>query len=375
MTFSGGEDSQSLAAVDDGTFLAQIDPLGGSWRVERIGMEDFSMHKAWIAFSAGGFLNHGAACRGGHPAFYSLEGQRIETARIEPVRTGACESDAGPGKSEAAESERALGAFIDDLAGWSRPDDETLILTSREGVRAVLTRPPEPNPELAGRWLIETIGDEPFVTERRPPILTIGGGHIGAHADCNSFGTAFAVSEQDRMSIDGPVIGTQMGCAPEDAAEDDLMAGAISESSGIRVVGDRLTLTGGPGLSARRPDAPDRTLPGRYEACGNTLLGAYHEGPVTLDIDDVTLVDQTGCRATYAAQGPNLTLELDRSSCVGQPTPYAPGQPISVGGATSWLATVPPNGFGFDEQGRLLMRTHRGLLGLWRAGSPPLFGQ
>ncbi|HJR82899.1 MAG TPA: hypothetical protein VJ775_03125, partial [Sphingomicrobium sp.] len=45
--------------VDDGTFLERIDPLGGQWRVESIGDDDLQPFKAWVNFSAGGFLNHG----------------------------------------------------------------------------------------------------------------------------------------------------------------------------------------------------------------------------------------------------------------------------------------------------------------------------
>src|SRR5687767_7748737 len=65
----------STGAVDDGTFLERIDPLGGQWAVERIGDEDFTRFKGWINFNAGGFLNHGAGCSGGYPAFYRLDGQ------------------------------------------------------------------------------------------------------------------------------------------------------------------------------------------------------------------------------------------------------------------------------------------------------------
>lgn len=372
---SEGADDRTPQAVDDGSYLASIDPLGGPWRIMRIGTDDLSAHDAWVNFSAGGLLSHGAGCAGGHPAFYSIQGNRITTTRIEPVRRRQCKGNDNRRGFEVAASELELAALIDDLADWARPNARTLVLTTRGGTQAVLSRPVEPSPELAGRWVIETIGDEPFATETRPPILTIGGSHISAFADCNSFGAAFTAMAGDRVSIDGPVVGTQMGCAPADMAEDDLMARAIGEASEIRVTDGRLIIIGGPGLSARRPDAPDRRFSGRYEACGDTLLGAYHDGPITLAIDETSLVDQTGCRATYQAQGPNLTLELDGSSCTGKPTPYVPGQPVSIGGETSWLATVPPDGFGFDNQGRLILRTHRGLLGLCRVGSPPLFGQ
>jgi hypothetical protein len=38
------------------------------------------------------------------------------------------------------------------------------------------------------------------------------------------------------------------------------------------------------------------------------------------------------------------------------------------------LAVAQPDGFGFDEEGRLILRTGRGLLTICRKGSPPPFG-
>ncbi len=72
---------------DDGTYLGRIDPLGGQWRVSRIGQTDLSPFEAYVTFSAGGFLNHGAGCRGGYPAFYRLLGGRIT---ITPRELLAC---------------------------------------------------------------------------------------------------------------------------------------------------------------------------------------------------------------------------------------------------------------------------------------------
>ena len=115
---------------------------------------------------------------GGYPAFYRLEGDRIAITRLEAIRTGKCAgtpelANGTPAlRAAAAASERRLAAFIDRLSGWSR-DGDVLILTARDGTRAVLTTPAEPHPELAGRWLIESIGGAPLVTERRPPILSI----------------------------------------------------------------------------------------------------------------------------------------------------------------------------------------------------------
>lgn len=211
----------SQTPEDDGTYLGRIDPLGGQWRVEHIGESDFSRFDAWVNFNAGGFLNHGAGCRGSSPAFYRLDGAQITITRLEPIQTGKCAGtrQLADGTAEAritaAESEGLLASFLDQLVGWGRQGD-TLILTARDGTRATLTRPVDPHPELAGRWLIESIGGEPLITERRPATLRIGMGHIGAHADCNSIGGTFAIPAPGRISITGPLVGTQMGCAPED---------------------------------------------------------------------------------------------------------------------------------------------------------------
>lgn len=361
--------------ADDGTYLDRIDPLGGQWRVERIGDEDFTPFEAWAHFSAGGFLNHGAGCSGGYPAFYQLgDGGRATLTRLEAIRTGRCEEFNGPSRQAAVASERRLAAFLDGLASWRRPDEETLILTDANGVEALLRRPVDPNPDLAGRWLIETIGGEPLVTERRPAVLSFAMTGVGAHADCNSFGASYRVPSPGRLEVEGPVVSTAIGCPPEDRAEDDLMARAITGATAYRIEGDRLALTGGPGLVARRPPTPDRRLEGEYEHCGNTLLGAYREGPITLRFADGTVTDQTGCRAAYAADGPDLELRPDPATCTGERTPFIPGQPSSVGGDISLLATTPPDGFGFSQDGRLVLRTHRGLLSMCRLGAPPPFG-
>ena len=367
-------------AIDDGSYLARIDPLGGQWRIDRLGEEDFARFGGWVNFSAGGFLNHGAGCSGGYPAFYRLDGNRIAITRLEPIRIGKCagtaELAAGPAslRRAAAESERRLADFLDRLSEWRREGDR-LVLTARDGATAVLTRPSEPYPEIAGRWLIETIGGEPLVTERRPATLSIAMRGIGAYADCNSMGSAFSVLAPGRITVAGPIMATAIGCAPEDQAEDDLMARAMLEATGYRLDGEQLIFTGGPGMVVRRPPPPDRRLAGEFEACGNTLLGAYHEGPITLTIDETTMRDNAGCVARYRADGSNLTLELDDGpACAATAPAFKPGEPVGVGGEISTLAVARPDGFGFNDQGQLILRTGRGLLTMCRQGSPPPFG-
>ena len=362
-------------AIDDGSFLRRIDPLGGQWSVERIGGEDFRRFKAWINFSAGGFLNHGAGCSGGYPAFYRLDGPRLTIVRREPVRIGKCAGASAAERAAAAASERRLGAFLDQAAAWAMPDPQSLVVTARDGTRALLSRPLEPHPELAGRWIIESIGGRPLVTEKRPPTLTIEMGSIGAVADCNRMGALFTVPAPGRIAVTSPIVGTEMGCAPEDSAEDALMTTAMARATAYRLAGNRLVFSGGPGMVVRRPPPPDRRLAGEYRACGNTLLGGYHEGPITLAIDEQTIRDNAGCSAQYRADGPNLALTLgDAPACAATALPYVPGEPVSVGGVISTLAVTRPDGWGFSEDGRLILRTGRGLLTMCRAGSPPPFG-
>lgn len=362
-------------ATDDGTFLKRIDPLGGQWQVVSISGEDARRFKPWVNFSAGGFLNHGAGCAGGYPAFYRLDGQRLTITRREAIQVGKCAAASPAERAAAATSERRLTAFLDQAEAWKKPNDETLILTSKDGRRAVLTRPAEPHPDLAGRWIIETIGGQPLVTERRPPTLSISMGSIGVAADCNGMGAPFTIPAPGRIVVTSPIVGTAIGCPPEDSAEDALMAQAITAATGYRLEADRLVLSGGPGLVARRPSPPDRRLAGEYEACGNTLLGAYHEGPITLSIDERTMRDNAGCKAEYGAEGPNLILRLGGApACAAKAVPFVPGEPVGVGGPISVLAVTRPDGFGFNDEGRLFLRTHRGLLSMCRKGSPPPFG-
>ncbi len=371
----------SQVPEDDGTYLGRIDPFGGQWRVGRIGQTDFSPFEAYVIFSAGGFLNHGAGCRGSHPAFYRLSGGRISITRIEPVRVGKCgdsPSQTGKGQRGAqvtpGESERRLASFLDQIAGWTRQSD-TLILTARDGTRATLTRPVDPHPQLAGRWRIESIGGKPFITERRPATLSVGMGHVRARADCNSMSTTFSIPSPGRMLIKNSMVATQMGCAPEDDSEDTLMANAITSATAYRLSGDRLIFSGGPGMVARRPTPPNRKLPGEYEACGNTMLGAYHDGPITLAITAHQMRDNAKCTAKYVTNGPDMSLQLDGTPACGDTAPaYVSGQPVPVGGDISLLSVTRPDGFSFNEDGQLILRTNRGLLMMCRKDASRPFG-
>jgi heat shock protein HslJ len=356
-------------AVDDGSYLARIDPLGGKWRVESIGKTNLVPFDAYVMFSDGGFLNHGAGCRGGHPAFYRLDGERLSIVRREKVQIGKCGSRPG-----AAESERRLGTFLDQVSGWQRSGG-MLTLTARDGTAARLTRPVEPHPQLAGRWIIDEIGGKKLVTERRPATLSFTMNDVGAHADCNRMSASFTVPAPGRLVVSGPVTSTLIGCSPEDRAEDNLIAGAMVSATGYRLDGAKLILSGGPGMVLRRPVTAGRRLAGEYEHCGNTMLGAAHEGPVTLTIDQRTIRDNAGCTATYRTDGPNLALQLSAAPACAAPSPaFVPGEAVGIGGTISPLAVTRPDGFAFNDEGHLVLRTRRGLLNMCRKGAPRPFG-
>ena len=105
------------------------------------------------------------------------------------------------------------------------------------------------------------------------------------------------------------------------------------------------------------------------------MLGGYHEGPITLAIDERTIRDNASCEADYTAEGPNLTLRLtSRPACAAKAAPFTPGEPVPVGGAISTLAVTRPEAFAFTENGTLVLRTHRGLLTMCRISAPPPFG-
>jgi heat shock protein HslJ len=328
---------------------------------------------AWVDFSAGGFLNHGAGCFGSYPAFYRLSGAQVTVTRLERVETGKCPGDTAAERTAAAKSERLFASFLDRLAGWSRQGD-VLTLTARDGTRATLRRPVDPNPELRGRWLIESIGGKPLATDR-PATLEFRRGFIGAYADCNRISAQFTTPSPGRISVSERVLATERGCIPDDEAEDRLMVRAIKGAAAYRLAGDRLIFTGGPGMVLRRPPAPDRRLAGEYESCGSTMLGAYHQGPVTLTISESGMRDNAGCSATYVANGPDLDVRLaDTPACKATAPPYAAGQAVGVGGDISVLSVWRPDGFGFNDEGQLILRTKRSHMTMCRKGAPRPFG-
>ena len=65
--------------------------------------------------------------------------------------------------------------------------------------------------------------------------MSIAMNSIGAYADCNSMGSEFTIPSPGRIRVEGAIMSTAIGCAPEDQAEDDLMARAIRSATAYRL--------------------------------------------------------------------------------------------------------------------------------------------
>ena len=335
-------------AQADGSYLARIDPLGGSWSLESLGGENVSARRGYLTADGGGFISHGAQCGGGFPLFYKVDGDRIATTRREPVRPGKC------GGARGAEAfERRWAAFLDDAVRWEREGD-TLRLASADGAVAVLSRPTFPFPEIAGRWKVVAIGGKPFDASAR--FLPSG---LSAQARCNTLWASYAAGPNGIDVEDNPAA-TQQGCTPTLLEEDGKLFGAFARVTGHRIESGRLVLTGGPGLELIRPDPTDRRLAGRFETCGNSMLGASTDGDATLVFARYTVTDAAGCRASYRVERERLFIDRpDDPRCAGDPATYDPGMGASAlhGRTRSSLAVLRPDGFAFDEEGRLVLRT------------------
>lgn len=382
---SAGDTSASLpletpGPVDDGSYLSRIDPLGGQWRVDAVGLTvyppgdraraDFS----YVTFSDGGFLNSYAGCSGGYPAFYRLDGPRMAVTRREKVTIGKCADPA------AARRETMLAAFLDRAVGWNIPAPGALVLTAADGTLAQMSQPPDPHPELSGRWRVVSIGGASFMTRELPGEVGFGfgafGGGISAQAACNHFSANLTIAGSNLDASDG--LSTLIGCDPPRQALDAKLFGAVSGARSFVMRPDgRLVLSGATEMVLERFPSPDRNLVGNYTHCGNTVLGAGHAGEVTLAIDRGTMRDNSGCTARYTADGANLDLAPGaESSCRADPASpiYDGTNTVEIGGALSPLAILRPDGFGFDDRGRLILRTVRGTLTMCRVGQPKPFG-
>jgi len=101
--------------------------------------------------------------------------------------------------------------------------------------------------------------------------------------------------------------------------------------------------------------------------CNNsTLPDLSHDGEVWLEFGAGTVRDQAGCVASYETAGATLRLLLGEApACRTAALPRRGA--AEIGGPRSALAQFRPDGFAWDEEGRLRLRTHRGLLALCTA--------
>ena len=230
----------------------------GQWFVDSVGDMPFPAPatgiRAFVSFDDTGFLSHAAACGGGYPAFYTLDGNRIAIERREAVVYAKCEGAGGEAR------ERALTAALDAVERWEVVGD-SLLLTSQNGTVTRLSRPTEPIPELGGDWVVLTIGGTPLGSDR-PAVVGFSRGFLGAGADCNGLSTEYEADARGTIRITGPLITTEMGCRPGDQAEDARLFGALERITGWSVGNDGLLRLAGPEpLVLRRPEEGE--LPGR----------------------------------------------------------------------------------------------------------------
>ena len=226
------------------------DAILGQWFVDSVGDMQFPAPatgiRAFVSFDDTGFLSHAAACGGGYPAFYTLDGNRVAIERREAVVYAKCGGAAGEAR------ERALTAALDAVERWEVVGD-SLLLTSQDGTVTRLSRPTEPIPELGGDWVVLTIGGTPLGSDR-PAVVGFSRPFLGAGADCNGLSTEYEADESGGIRITGPLIATEMGCRADDQAEDGRLFGALGRITGWSVGNDGLLRLAGPQpLILRRP--------------------------------------------------------------------------------------------------------------------------
>lgn len=347
------DDPEAMSVPIGEAALAQIDPLGGTWLVRRVGEVPFPADRGIVTFSGGGFLTHEAGCGGGHPAFYQARpGGSLEIRRREAVRIGKCEAPLS------AEHERHLASFLDRAVRWERTGGQ-LTLTDSAGRVAVMERPVDPVPALAGRWNVVSIGGRSW-DGPEPAMVQFAPGWMSGNAGCNTGGAVWGSPDAGRITV-GSFASTQMGCDPVLMQSDAELFGALSGVSGYRTGADgRMILTGRQEMVLERPPMPSARLEGQYQGCGNTLVGMYG-GELTMDFNRETVIDQAGCRAAYSVDGTALALDLDdRPACsIPQIDRWDEGRDYA-GRDVSTLALLRPDALAFDETGRLVMRAADG---------------
>ena len=247
---SGAAHSDIEAASSADRPATEASQIFGRWFVDSVGSLAFPAPaigiRAFITFDESGFLSHAAACGGGYPAFYTLEGDRLSIARREAVVYGKCEGAGGE------QRERALTSALDTAVTW-QVDGTRLTIVSADGTVTRLSRPTEPIPELGGEWIVRSIAGAPLGSDR-PATVSFSRGFLSAVADCNHLSTTYDADGRGSLRVTGDMATTLIGCSPQDEAEDALLFGALSGVTGWRVERDgTLSLSGSEAMELRRP--------------------------------------------------------------------------------------------------------------------------
>lgn len=347
--------------------MREIDPLGGSWRPLRLGpMTVPAAVKARLYFYGGAHFNGQAGC-GSFEGRYRLDGSRIQAGLVEPLRVGKC-TDA-----VAARLELALGRLMTGSSSYALQDDGTLRITGRDGRAALFRRTAQAVPVLAGRWVVERIGAEP-IDPKLNSRIHFWDNWVTAVAGCNQLGMEVERTATGLLMKGGAA--TEMGCGPVREAFDERFFQAVSRVRRFLLLSDgRISLQGGEPLLLRRPPPPSTSLPGRYGACRSNPRLVGYDGEPALTFAATTVRDSAGCSATWRADGARLDIRRDATpACAAPPASSDPEAWIEVGATKSLLAALRPDGFAFDEEGVLRLRTHRGLFDMCREGEPRPFG-
>jgi heat shock protein HslJ len=347
--------------------LREIDPLGGSWQPLRVGRVVVPPEaEARLFFNGGAEYSTQAGC-GNFGGFYTLDGTRLRIRQRDPIRTSKCPNAA------AARLETALAGLMASASTYALFPDGTLRIVARDGRSGLFRRPSAAIPSLAGRWTIESIGRDPIPPARRAR-LHFRESWVSAVADCNQLSARVRAGAGGFRVTDGAA--TQMGCGPEREAFDERLFAAVGQARRfVAMPSGRVRLEGGEPLVLRRPPPVSAALPGSYSVCGSNPRGVLYDGVAAVTFTRSTVRDNAGCAATYRADGARLDIERDGSAaCAPPPASLNPAADVEIGDRKSVLAVLRPDGYAFDEEGVLRLRTHRGLLALCRAGEPRPFG-
>lgn len=339
-----------------------VDPLGGGWKPIRIGTVVVPpASKAHVSFRAGNEYSAHVGC-GAVEGTYSLDGSRIRTKQSDPMDTSGCNDAAS------ARIGKALSAFMPLTSTYALLADGSLRIVASDGRTALFRRPVAAVPALNGRWELERIGRDE-IASRRDMRVHFGGEAVSAFAGCNHWNGQIKTTRTG-FTVDQSMM-TLIGCRPELAAFDGRLFSAVRNAQHYAVLpANRVRLEGsGESLTLRRPPATSPSLPGVYRACGSNLRGISYNSVPAITFTATAVRDSAGCAGTYRAKGALLDIKRDDSRICSTP-PAAPYNfvELEIGDQGSILALLRPDGYAFDEEGVLRLRTRRGILNLCRDG-------